>query len=180
MTHKAAAGHQPYQGCTPLHSMVTPPETHFTPHLSSLIQCLYCFPEAPTMEAPVFTSDSGLGSLSLQAWAEPCLHSRLQLFPVFWAIPGCGWTSTHRLHARVLGQGTCTIISTRRACSMMHEAVPVHAHRTHTRHAYGPGCWANTSCLPGRLLDPPHQPGRSGWYRSLHSTMGGRPCGFHP
>lgn len=82
--------------------------TLFRLHLSSLIQCLCCFPEASTMEGPVFTSDSGLASLFLQAQAKSCLHSRLRLFSVFWAIPGCGWTSTHRLRARVLSQRTCT------------------------------------------------------------------------
>lgn len=109
--------------------------------LSSSQHCLCCFPEAPAMETPVFTSDSGLGPLSLQAWAESCLHSRLRLFPVFWDIPGCGWTSTHTLHARALSQSTCSLIGTRRARSTMHEAVPVHAQR------------AETPCPRSRLLD---------------------------
>lgn len=34
------------------------------------------------MEAPSFASDSSLGSLSLQAWAESRPHSRLGLFSV--------------------------------------------------------------------------------------------------
>lgn len=96
MTQKAA-GDQPYQACSPLHSTIAPIRIHFRLRLSSLIQCLRCFPEASAMEGPAFTSDSGLGSLSLQAQAKSCLHSRQCLFSVSWAIPGCGWTSTHRL-----------------------------------------------------------------------------------
>lgn len=76
MTQKVA-GDQPYQACSPLHSMITPPVIHFRFHLSSPIQCLNCFPEASAMEGPVFTSNPGLGTLFLQAQAKSCLHSRL-------------------------------------------------------------------------------------------------------
>lgn len=77
------------------------------------------------MEALGFASDSSLGSLPLQAWAESCPHCRRGLFSVFWATPGCGWASADVLHVCCwVRTRAASIIGTRGAHPRMQEAAP--------------------------------------------------------
>lgn len=111
----------------------------------------------PTMEALGFASDSSLGSLPLQAWAESCPHCRRGLFSVFWATPGCGWASADVLHVCCwVRTRAASIIGTRGAHPRMQEAAPVPRRKTHMGHrcpAWGPGCWVSTSPPPAQSIE---------------------------
>lgn len=129
------------------------------------------------MEALGFASDSSLGSLPLQAWAESCPHCRRGPFSVFWATPGCGWASADVLHMCWVGARAASIIGTRGAHPRMQEAAPcLDIRRTWDTDAL-PGVQAAGSApallLPSLLrtgLYSPYQTGNSHRYRHLPST----------